>query len=38
MLDDYYEICGWDIKTGIPPRKKFGELGLASVELSKKSR
>ncbi len=30
MLDQYYEIRGWD-KNGIPTEKKFKELGLAAV-------
>lgn len=28
MLDDYYEIRGWDKNTGIPTREKLLELGL----------
>ncbi len=31
MLDEYYEIRGWDIKTGIPTREKLIELGLGDV-------
>ncbi|MBS7648741.1 aldehyde ferredoxin oxidoreductase, partial [Candidatus Bathyarchaeota archaeon] len=31
MLDEYYGIRGWDIKTGIPTRKKLEELGLKDV-------
>lgn len=31
MLDDYYTLRGWDIKTGIPTRKKLEELGLNDV-------
>jgi len=27
MLDDYYDIRGWD-KNGVPTREKCGELGL----------
>jgi aldehyde:ferredoxin oxidoreductase len=28
MLDDYYEIRGWDLITGIPTKEKLRELGL----------
>jgi len=37
MLDDYYELRGWHIKTGIPKLKKLKELGLekAAGELKK---
>jgi len=31
MLDEYYEIRGWDIKTGIPSKQKLVELDLADV-------
>jgi aldehyde:ferredoxin oxidoreductase len=31
MLDDYYDIRGWDKKTGIPTRNKLEELGLKFV-------
>lgn len=33
MLNNYYDICGWDIETGIPTKKKLEELGLAFVNL-----
>ena len=33
MLNDYYEICGWDVKTGIPTNEKLRELGLTFVKL-----
>ena len=33
MLNNYYEICGWDVETGIPTKKKLEELDLAFVEL-----
>jgi aldehyde:ferredoxin oxidoreductase len=33
MLDDYYEICGWDMETGIPTKKRLKELGLGFIEL-----
>ncbi len=28
LLDDYYELRGWDKKTGVPTMKKLKELGL----------
>jgi aldehyde:ferredoxin oxidoreductase len=31
MLDEYYTLHGWDVKTGIPTKKKLSELGLADV-------
>jgi aldehyde:ferredoxin oxidoreductase len=31
MLDEYYKVRGWDLKTGIPKRKKLKELGLHDV-------
>jgi len=31
MLDDYYKIRGWDVKTGFPTRSKLEELGLNEV-------
>ncbi|MDH5441237.1 MAG: aldehyde ferredoxin oxidoreductase family protein [Candidatus Bathyarchaeota archaeon] len=31
MLDEYYEVRGWDKKTGIPTRKKLEELELKEV-------
>jgi len=31
LIDDYYELCGWDLKTGIPKREKLEELGLGWV-------
>ncbi|MHA1917586.1 MAG: aldehyde ferredoxin oxidoreductase family protein [Candidatus Ranarchaeia archaeon] len=39
MLDDYYGEWGWDIKTGLVPRKNFEELGLKYVadELGKRN-
>ncbi|MCD6529679.1 aldehyde ferredoxin oxidoreductase family protein [Candidatus Bathyarchaeota archaeon] len=33
MLNDYYEICGWDVETGIPTNEKLRELGLTFVKL-----
>ncbi|MFC1862919.1 aldehyde ferredoxin oxidoreductase family protein [Thermodesulfobacteriota bacterium] len=31
MLDEYYEIRGWDLETGIPTKEKLLELGLGYV-------
>ncbi len=31
MLDEYYTVRGWDIKTGIPKKEKLIELGLDYV-------
>jgi len=31
MLDDYYQIRGWDKRTGIPTTEKLKELGLNFV-------
>jgi aldehyde:ferredoxin oxidoreductase len=28
MLDDYYQVRGWDVKTGVPTKEKLKELGL----------
>jgi aldehyde:ferredoxin oxidoreductase len=28
MLDDYYDLRGWDKKTGLPTEKKLNDLGL----------
>ena len=37
MLDEYYELRGWDLKTGIPKPDKLRELGLErAAELSEK--
>jgi aldehyde:ferredoxin oxidoreductase len=33
MLDNYYEIRGWDQKTGNPTKKKLDELGLEFVHM-----
>jgi len=40
LLDDYYEVRGWDKETGIPTAKTLTELGLGYVadELSKLGR
>jgi aldehyde:ferredoxin oxidoreductase len=32
MLDDYYQIVGWDRLTGIPGDKKLKELGIEKLE------
>ncbi len=31
MLDEYYQLRGWDDTTGIPDRRKLEELGLSDV-------
>jgi aldehyde:ferredoxin oxidoreductase len=31
MLDDYYEVVGWDKRTGAPTRKTLEQLGLQDV-------
>lgn len=31
MLNEYYEIRGWDTKTGIPTRRKLEDLGLKDI-------
>lgn len=31
MLDEYYSLRGWDVKTGKPTREKLTELGLGYV-------
>jgi aldehyde:ferredoxin oxidoreductase len=31
MLDEYYTVRGWDLKTGVPTRTKLTELGLGYV-------
>ena len=31
VLDEYYEVRGWDKKSGLPTREKLDELGLADV-------
>jgi aldehyde:ferredoxin oxidoreductase len=28
MLDEYYEIVGWDVPTGVPTGKRLKELGI----------
>ena len=28
MLDEYYQIVGWDITTGAPTKKKLEEMGI----------
>jgi aldehyde:ferredoxin oxidoreductase len=32
MLENYYEVRGWDRKTGIPTAMKLKELGLDFVD------
>ncbi|MFC1934859.1 aldehyde ferredoxin oxidoreductase family protein [Chloroflexota bacterium] len=31
VLDEYYELRGWDKKTGLPTRKKLADLGLDDI-------
>ena len=31
MLDEFYALCGWDVKTGIPTQQKLIELGLPDI-------
>jgi aldehyde:ferredoxin oxidoreductase len=31
ILNDFYEVFGWDIKTGIPTVHKLNELGLQRI-------
>jgi len=31
MLEEYYEVRGWDRKSGVPTARKLKELGLANV-------
>lgn len=31
MLDEYYEVRGWNVETGVPTRAKLDELGLGYV-------
>jgi len=35
MLDDYYEIVGWDVETGIPTKERLEKLGLGFVKLKR---
>jgi len=31
MKDEYYQLRGWDVATGVPTRAKLGELGLKDI-------
>ena len=31
LLDEYYELRGWDVETGLIKRKKLEELGLKDI-------
>jgi aldehyde:ferredoxin oxidoreductase len=31
MKDEFYQVCGWDLKTGIPTRKHVENLGIPWV-------
>lgn len=37
MLDEYYELRGWDRKTGVPKLEKIRELGVEELAPQKKS-
>ena len=32
-LDKYFELCGWDIETGIPTQLKLAQLDLGWIDL-----
>jgi len=32
MLDEYYQIAGWEKVTGVPTKEKLVELGIESLE------
>ncbi len=34
MLDEYYQLRGWDIKTGIPTRETLMRLGISDVAIA----
>ena len=31
MKDEFYQVCGWDLKTGIPTRERLEKLGISWV-------
>jgi len=31
LMNDYYELRGWDKKTGVPKREKLTELGISEL-------
>ena len=31
MVDEFYEVCGWDKQTGIPTRERLKHLGLDKI-------
>jgi len=31
MLDEYYVLRGWDLKTGVPPDSKLKELEINHI-------
>ncbi len=33
-LDKYFELCGWDVETGVPTKDKLEELGLDWVTIN----
>jgi aldehyde:ferredoxin oxidoreductase len=36
MLDRYYDLRGWEKKTGIPTKEKLGELGILQIVENKR--
>ena len=34
VLDEYYEVRGWDKNMGVPTREKLSELGLDDIATS----
>jgi aldehyde:ferredoxin oxidoreductase len=40
LLDGFYEVCGWDKRSGVPTRQKLDSLGLEDIaeELSRLGR
>ena len=39
MKDEYYELRGWDVKTGLQTRRQLEKLGLSEIadDLEKRS-
>jgi aldehyde:ferredoxin oxidoreductase len=31
MKDEFYQVCGWDVKTGIPTRERLEQLGISGL-------
>jgi aldehyde:ferredoxin oxidoreductase len=38
LKDEYYELRGWDVESGLPTEKKLGELGLSDIASDLKQR